>query len=159
MRKILILLTALLALCFTSAEAETIYTNNANEYADIMQEYAPPREVSSFAMEVQNDESPNILLAAYDGSLEDCGALYDIWDEYNIHTLIYETSDDADAAYEYYIENGIPVCYNEIMMLETSRPTKYLPYLSWGAGYINTSWLTSQLELHFGSVGNMPEIT
>ncbi|MGN1115053.1 MAG: S8 family peptidase [Candidatus Ornithomonoglobus sp.] len=159
MKKILISLAALLTLCFTAAEAETIYTNNAMEYSGIMREYAPPREVSPFSMEVQSDEAPNILLAAYDGSLEDCGALYDIRDEYNIHTLIYETSDDADAAYEYYSENGIPVCYNETMTLEASRPTKYLPYLSWGAGYVNTSWLISQLELHFGSAENMPEIT
>ncbi|MGN0181163.1 MAG: S8 family serine peptidase [Candidatus Ornithomonoglobus sp.] len=159
MKKILISLAALLALCFTAAEAETIYTSTAGEYADMMQKYSPPREASPFAMGVQSDESQNILLAAYDGSLEDCGALYDICDEYNIHTLIYETSLDADAAYEYYSENGIPVCYNETMTLEASRPTKYLPYLSWGAGYVNTSWLTSQLELHFGSVGNMPEIT
>ncbi|MGN0164485.1 MAG: S8 family serine peptidase [Candidatus Ornithomonoglobus sp.] len=159
MKKILISLAALLTLCFTAAEAETIYTKTAGEYADIMQKYSPPREASPFAMGVQSDESQNILLAAYDGSLEDCGALYDICDEYNIHTLIYETSGDADAAYEYYSENGIPVCYNETMTLEASRPTKYLPYLSWGAGYVNTSWLSSQLELHFGSVGNMPEIT
>ncbi|MDD6762075.1 MAG: S8 family serine peptidase [Clostridiales bacterium] len=159
MRKILIPTAALLAFCFTAAEAETIRTTTAEEYAAAMQEYSPASDTSLFAMGIQSDESSNILLAAYDGSLDGQGALYDIWDEYNIHTLIYKTAEETASAYEYYVSNEIPVCYNEKMTLQASRPTAYMPYLSWGSAYVNTSWLTSQLKLHFGSVANMPEIT
>lgn len=159
MKKFLIPLTALLMLGIISAKAETIYTVTAKEYADAMQEYAPHKEASLFSIGVQSDESQEILLAYYEGSLDERGALYDIYDEYSIHTLIYDSRTDADAAYEYYTSNGIAVCYNTELTVEASRPTTYAPYLSWGSGYVNTAWFTSQLELHFGSVGNMPEIT
>lgn len=159
MRKILILLTALLTFGAGTAEAETIYTGTAKEYADAIEKYAPQSTAALFSMGIQSDEPGNIILACYDGIADCRGALYDIYDEYGIHTLIYNTSGEAAAAYEYYNSIGISVCYNEEMTVAASRPTAYFPYLSWGSGYVNTSWLTSQLELHFGDVAAMPEIT
>lgn len=161
MKKTIILFSVLFALTVPSAQAETIYTNNADEYASVLSGIKLKNTVSPFSLSVQSEESRTILFVSEGDPAEDFGADYAIFDEYNIHTLVYTSPEKADAAYEALSENGISVCRNTELTLAGDREPnpQYAPYLSWGASAIGTDKATTALLDKYVNVSNMPEVT
>ena len=154
MRKITAFLVAMISLTPTVASAETIYTSSPVEYSAKLAELSrdiKPDSPSLFRISSEpTGASERTLLVYYDGEPDTRGAEHDIIDEDSIHTLIYKTTEDADAAYEYYIENDIPVCRDEILQVES--------YLSWGPEMIGTDDFVSGLRSTYSIVANMPNI-
>lgn len=154
MRKLLMLLSAFFLMGIT-AEAKTIYTSTADEYSEILHSITG-NSAMTYSLHTQSDISQSILLTYFDGEPEPYNAEYDICDEYNIHTLIYNSREDADAAYEYYHENNIPVCRNE--ELSVTEDTGSSTYLSWGTPYIGSDIFIEGLKRLYGNE-TMPDIT
>lgn len=154
MKKIALLIPLAAVMSAATVYAETIYTNSAYEYAKAL------RDINSCAsMTVQSDESELeylsslTLMVKYDGELDGRGAQYDIYDEYDIHTLRYKSSEAADTAYEYYLENGYIVCRDELMSVQEDTEKSYL---SWGSEFIGTDCFIKTLNTQYEN-SVMPE--
>lgn len=159
MKKILIFIPLLFLTCAT-ASAETIYTHSAEEYAAVMYDLRHQTPMSIMSDIPENTIEDRVLLLRNDTDIDVCGAQYDICDEYAIHTLIYSTAGEADAAYEYYLENGYSVCRNEKLTITEVTPSQiHAPYLSWGVRYIGSDRFMDGLIKDYGSVRNMPDVT
>ncbi len=154
MRKITAFLVVMTALTPTLASAETIYTSSPVEYsaklAELSREASPDIPSIFRISSEQASASARTLLVYYVGDPDTQGAKHDIIDEDNIHTLIYNTEEDANAAYDYYIENGIPVCHDEVLQVES--------YLSWGSKTIGTDAFVSGLQKTYQN-NKMPNVT
>lgn len=155
MKKHLILIPILLIMLAANAEAETCYTEGADEYSDALRAAFGSSDLRGFSIASEDaalyKNTSRTLLVYCDGDLEDMAALHDICDEYHIHTLIYADDKETDDAYRFYTENGYDVCRDEI--LETCDT-----YLSWGPEYIGTPLFTKGLKTAYGNVFNMPEV-
>lgn len=149
MKKLLILLPALLLAC-TAVRAETIRTENADEYISAISMTA----VMSAAEDNNNATDDYTLLVQFEDELDDEQALLDIWDEYDTHTLIYSSPETAQAAYEYYTELNIPVCRNTSMHIGADDT-----YISYGPQNIGTDKFIKNLTAIYGGADNMPEVT
>ncbi|MCH5212123.1 MAG: S8 family serine peptidase [Oscillospiraceae bacterium] len=158
--KKLLLFIPLLFFTGITASAETIYTRSADEYVAALYEAQHQTPMSIMSDTPGNADDEYILLLKSDTVIDDCGAQYDIYDEYGIHTLIYSTAEEADAAYEYYLENDYPVCYDmELEVADITPSLTYAPYLSWGVRYIGSDLFRNGLQKYYGSVGSMPSVT
>lgn len=153
MKKHLILIPIILFMSAVTAAAKTIYTEGAKDYSDALNMAYGSSDMRGFSVATEdaalNRNASRTLLVHYEGGLEDKSALYDICDEYDIHTLIYADSDAADSALLYYTENGYDVSRDEILTVAS---------LSWGYNTVGTYLFTQGLTATYGSVLNMPEI-
>ncbi len=159
MKRVIVNLCILFALFSLTASAESIHTDTAEEYLNVLFGITDTRQMS-VADDTEKDIDDRMLLVRYDGELDARGAAYDICDKYSIHTLIYETKRAADAAYEYYAKIGISACRNEELSVAYVTPdTTYAPYLSWGARGIGSDIFKERLETKYASTDDMPKIT
>lgn len=155
MKKIALIIPLMLLLLAGEAMAETIHTDGAIEYSGVLHDAY--KSSSPRALRISSEDAAleanaaRTLMLYYDGELSDDSAAYDICDEYGIHTLIYNSRDEADKAFAYYTENNYAVCRDEVLSISSD-------YLSWGPEYIGTPLFTAGLRATYGSK-KMPEIT
>ena len=155
MKKQLILIPIVLFMSAVTATAETTCTEGAEEYSDAVRAAYGSSDMRGFSIAAEDaalyKNTSRTLLVCCEDELDDTSALYDICDEYHIHTLIYADSKEADDAFLYYTENGYDVCRDEVLATCDT-------YLSWGPEYIGTPLFTKGLTAAYGNVFNMPKV-
>lgn len=149
---------------YTTAAAETRFTNNGEEFAQAMYEFSARAPEAPVSIQEENDIFAACRLVAVSDNEPECSARDIIRTDDNMYVLYYDTPAEAQADYEVLLADEVTAVPDislsvseEDMQCSIMFLSEESAHISWGADYIGVNAMNSYISDLYKN-RDMPEI-